>query len=400
MRIQKLILPLLIIYACAGARAQEVPSTRAEVLKSIARNNVTLRKELQKVSAARNANAAGLVLPDPEAEVAYLIGTPDGVPNRTNVSLMQSLDWGVVTGRRRAVASAADSVAVWTYDAAVAEVVAEADQKLCTLVYLNRLCAELQERETLAAELSRLYARKLDEGDANALEASKARLNASVAKSERQRAESDRQAARDELVALNGGQPLAFADTAYAFSFSELPALEVMLRSVGDAPAVRAAEAELQRTKAETRLAKTAAWPTLNVGFQGEYIEENNYSGLALGFTLPVWGGGRRKVRAAEAEAAVAALDVADVRFQREQALSAQYALAQRLDQSAQALRADLAAARDAHLLRRALDEGHISLLDYLLELSFYYSARTALLEAERDAHAAAAQCRALSAVR
>ena len=49
----------------------------------------------------------------------------------------------------------------------------------------------------------------------------------------------------------------------------------------------------------------------------------------------------------------------------------------------------------NAHLLRRSLDLGQISLLDYLLELSFYYTARTAQLEAEREANLAISDLRA-----
>ena len=48
----------------------------------------------------------------------------------------------------------------------------------------------------------------------------------------------------------------------------------------------------------------------------------------------------------------------------------------------------------NAELLDRALAEGQISVMDYLLETSFYYDARTAQLEAERDAQLAAAALR------
>ena len=46
--------------------------------------------------------------------------------------------------------------------------------------------------------------------------------------------------------------------------------------------------------------------------------------------------------------------------------------------------------------MRRSLEAGQLSLLDYLLEQSFYYSARTALLDAERDAQLALSQLRTL----
>ena len=61
------------------------------------------------------------------------------------------------------------------------------------------------------------------------------------------------------------------------------------------------------------------------------------------------------------------------------------------LHNSVSDLQRDLAGTDNNYYLRRLLEEGQISLLDYLLELSFYYTARTALLEAERDSQLAQA---------
>ena len=55
-----------------------------------------------------------------------------------------------------------------------------------------------------------------------------------------------------------------------------------------------------------------------------------------------------------------------------------------------------LLATSNSRLLQRSLELGQISLLDFLLETSFYYAARTAWLEAERDAYLSAAAIRSL----
>ena len=66
-------------------------------MQAIARNNNTLRAMHASLEATRLANSADNTLPDPEAEVAYMFGNPKGVPNRTNVSVTQAFDWGVLT---------------------------------------------------------------------------------------------------------------------------------------------------------------------------------------------------------------------------------------------------------------------------------------------------------------
>ena len=66
---------------------------------------------------------------------------------------------------------------------------------------------------------------------------------------------------------------------------------------------------------------------------------------------------------------------------------------------TAQQLAHSLQQLNNDNLLRRSLILGQMSLLDYLLEISFYYTARTAQLEAERDAQLAlsALRCSVMS---
>ena len=74
--------------------AQEAEPTTFGVwtaqMQTIARNNASLRALHSSLEATRLANGADNALPDPEAEVAYMFGSPKGVPNRTNVAVTQT----------------------------------------------------------------------------------------------------------------------------------------------------------------------------------------------------------------------------------------------------------------------------------------------------------------------
>ena len=106
---------LIILYmVCAAAPilcAQSVLKSGWESwMAQIAQNNTTLKALHRQMQASVLANGSNLSLTDPDAEVAYLVGTPKGVPNRTNVSLTQSLDWDVLLGRRSALAKANNQI--------------------------------------------------------------------------------------------------------------------------------------------------------------------------------------------------------------------------------------------------------------------------------------------------
>ena len=390
---------LIILYmVCAAAPilcAQSVLKSGWESwMAQIAQNNTTLKALHRQMQASVLANGSNLSLTDPDAEVAYLVGTPKGVPNRTNVSLTQSLDWDVLLGRRRALAKANNQVAYNDYRRAVQQVLTEADEQFTTLVYYNKLCGELSQRQTLAEEIERLYQQKFERGDINQLEVNKVRLNASVSRADWARANNERQQILANLQRLNGGHAVAFTDTVYPLAGKALPPLVDFQSALAGSLAVQTAQAAVAQSEAEIKVAKAEGLPALTVGFQGEYIKQNNYSGLSLGFTVPIWGNSRKKIRKAEAELAANRLTVDDVIYQERAQVAKLYVSAQQLQQAANALQKDMQLMNNDQLLRRSLELGQISLLDYLLELSFYYTARTSQLEAERDAQLAVSALR------
>lgn len=390
---------LIILYmVCAAAPilcAQSVLKSGWESwMAQIAQNNTTLKALHRQMQASVLANGSNLSLTDPDAEVAYLVGTPKGVPNRTNVSLTQSLDWDVLLGRRRALAKANNQVAYNDYRLAVQQVLTEADEQFTTLVYYNKLCGELSQRQTLAEEIERLYQQKFERGDINQLEVNKVRLNASVCRADWARANNERQQILAKLQRLNGGHAVAFTDTIYPLAGKALPPLVDFQSALAGSLAVQTAQAAVAQSEAEIKVAKAEGLPALTVGFQGEYIKQNNYSGLSLGFSVPLWGNSRKKIRKAEAELAANRLTVDDVIYQERAQVAKLYVSAQQLQQAANALQKDMQLMNNDQLLRRSLELGQISLLDYLLELSFYYTARTSQLEAERDAQLAVSALR------
>lgn len=390
------ILPLFLAVLSLHAQTPEVALpqgvTHTALFTSILQHNKTVLAAKERLRASTVANRADLSLPDPEAEVAYLLGTPSGVPNRTNVSVTQTLDWGILKGERRRWAEAADKTAEMAYLATVRSVIDEALQGVVDVVYYNKVCAELEMREKTAYDILGYCEKKYTAGYLNLMELNKARLNASVSRAELARAKSERTAALAALTGLNGGVAVACNDTLYPVWVSDLSVFNAWRAAAAENNAVRAAQADVAESEAALKVARLGRLPQLTVGFQGEYIKQNNYSGLSVGFTIPLWQGSKQKVKAAEAQIKVRALEIEDVKQQQCSAFDLQYASVRSLVATADSLRADLALTNNDRLLRRSMEEGRISIPDYLLELSFYYTARTTLLEAERDAARAQAR--------
>lgn len=385
--------------AMKRGEAEAVPTTSftvwANEMQTIARNNTTLKAMHAQLQATLLANSADNALPDPEAEVAYMFGSPKGVEPRTNVAVTQSLDWGVLTGRRRKLSKAANTAAMAEYRVAFQKVMSEADAALVQMVYYNRLQTELETRCHEARNIMLMYEKKYTNGDVNLIELNKVRLNTAVSEAELQRAKADRATVAQTLQRLNGGAPITMPDTVYPAT-TALPPLATLKEAMPHTAAMAQAEASLAQSTAAVKLAKVEGMPEFTVGFQGEYIKDNNYSGPSIGLSIPLWGNTRRKVKAARATQVASQLSLADARQQQLSTLDQLYMQATHLNATTQQLKNHLAATSNDALLRRSLEAGQLSVLNYLLEQSFYYSARTALLEAERDAQLAVSQVRAL----
>ena len=353
-----------------------------EILTQVAKNNTTLVAAAEGLKVQQLANKAELALPDPEFEFDYGFGQPKSVPNRTNISVTQTLDWGVLLGRRRKLAEWSNKQAALDYRVKLGEVLKETDRTLTSVVYYNKLCHELQQRKDLADEMRTLYQKKFNEGDISQIELNKVQLNAAVSLAELTRAKAERAQLVKHLQHLNGGIAVEMNDTVYPTSNNQLPSLSELQQAAQVSLPITSMMIDREQSRAALKVA-------------GEYVKDNNYNGLSFGFTLPLWGNTRRKVKQAKAELDMRQFNIDDAKLQQAYQTEEQYNEAMQLKATANQLTLNMQQMDNAHLLRRSLDLGQISLLDYLLELSFYYTARTAQLEAERDANLAISDLRA-----
>ena len=351
-----------------SAAQSGVAERRSALLDSIVKGNTTLRALRQGVEAGKAGMETSLRLPDPEVGFSYKWGAPAGVPAVKGVDVTQQLDWGVLPGRRRRLA--------------------EADRIIVNLTYYNLLCDELKRRLAVAQEVMSLCSKRYERGDLNAIDLNKIRLNTTLAQTELKRALSERQSLQFDLNRLGGKADLAWNDTVYAVP--ALPPLDELRSDIETAsPELAAADAAIRQEHDRLRLTRTEGLPNLSVGYTGEYIKGERHSGVTIGLSIPLWGNSRKKTAESRALLALSEMERADAAKRLETNLMKRYASARNLRQTADKLTEDLARADNAHLIRRSLELGQISLLDYLLEISFYYNARTQQLEAERDAQMA-----------
>ena len=361
------------------------------LLDDIEKNNTTLRALRAQMEAEKAEARSGLALPDPEVEFAYLWGSPTPAPGRKDVSFSQTLDFATISGARRRVANRQCDVAELEYRRARQQILLEAQQSIINLQCADTLLSLSRHRLAEAQQTAEGWHKRLEHGEAEAIEVGKIDLAVTLLTGEVQQAEVERTAVLAQLTTLNGGQPIASVPCD-SIAASLPPSFDEWYQQVSaSSPVIQYAAAQERLAAQQLKLAKSENMPQLSVGYMGELVKGDNYQGVKAGLTIPLWGNSSR-VKAARAahEAAEATLQDAAVQFCGN--LRAQYDRTLGLLRVAQTYEAGAAKHDNGHLLQKALVAGQITLTDYLSEMALRHETQVRVIEAWRDYRLAIAQ--------
>lgn len=360
-------------------------------MAEIEAHNTTLKAMVKSVDAQKRANHADNALADPEVGVNKLWGDPSSIGNRTDISVSQEFDFPTITGAKTRVARRRDDMVDWQYKTERSAILLEAKEALIDVVYYNKYIAELERRMSHADAIYQAQKSSLEAGASNKLEFNNVRLGLSQIVTELKKAGTERQAVMTQLARLNGGERLQLADTAYAAS--ELPSDFDMwyAQVMASHPTLGYAESQTEMSRSQLSAARQSALPSISLGYMSEKTMGEQFQGLTVGFSVPLWGSSRRiKQAKRESEAADAMRD--DAKSQLYGMLKERYIRATGLAHAVEASKKALAEADNSVLLSKALKAGEISIVEYLVGLSYYYDAIDNLLSTERECQKAYAE--------
>ena len=378
---KKLIIILLVVSATLNVQAQNGYET---VLQQIEANNTTLAALRQQTEAQKIDNKTGLSPANPEVEFNYLWGSPSIIGKRYDLSVSQTFDFPTAYVHRNKIAGLQNKNAELLYKAERINVLLSAKQTCIELMYHNALAKEYAVRLQNAERIAEAYKIKLEKGETNVLELNKVQLNLTTMQAEVAKNEAERTLLFTELRRLNGGKEIVF--TADTYPVNVLPANfeEWYAMAENKSPVLQYVRGQIEIDRQQIKLNRAMGLPKFSAGYMSEKVVGEQFQGVTVGMSIPLWENKNRiKQAKAQEQAATAAFE--DNKMQFYNRLQGLYLKANALQQNAQKFRQSLAENGNAPLLRKALDLGEISLLNYLLEMEFYYNAVDKALEAERD---------------
>lgn len=357
-----------------------------KVVAEIEKNNTTLQALRQNTEAEKLGNKTGIYLSNPEVEFNYLWGSPSVIGNRTDFSVKQSFDFPTAYRYRQQISTLRNEQAELEYEKQRREILMQARKVCVDLTYNNALRKELTSRLGNATKIAESYRAKFRLGEANILEFNKTQLVLLNLTKEMETFEIEGKELASQLALLNGGNAIEFADS----EFQPLVIPDDFDQWYANAeqanPVLQWLKQEIEVLQKQEKLNQAQSLPKLQAGYMSEKVVGQQFQGLTVGISIPLWEN-KNTVKYAQAQAEAAQSLQADQKLHFYNSLKSLYSKAAGLQKNLVDYRQKLQLCNNSQLVLKALDKGEISMIEYLFELSVYYESVNQLIETERNLH-------------
>lgn len=368
------------------------------VLASVEKNNPELQALRKRTESEKYGFKAERMVEAPEVGFDYLWGSPADIGTRKDISVTQSIDIATISGTKGKIAKSESELSDMQFNVRRQEILLQAKLLYINIIYCNAVGAELERRLERSEKVEAVYRDMQVRGETDMIEVNKAHLAYLAQRNALARNKMEAEGFSLELQRLNGGEPLEINDLSYVRR-DMLPAdFDTWYKEGADrSPEIRAARQNVKVNEAVARGIKMSSCPTITAGYMAELVKGSNFRGLTLGLSIPLWSA-RSKTRQANLSCEASRLEVKDVEASEYSALRSLYEKASGLKDLSDELALSLAVSDEAmSMTEKKFNEGEISLMDSIMELSLYYSVVDESLAASRDYDLALAELNAWS---
>ena len=250
-----------------------------------------------------------------------------------------------------------------------------------------------------------MYTRRLETGDANALETNKINLELLNVRTEARMNQTALNNKLKELLVLNGNQPLTpgrprpgTTPDAQTLGLTEYPAMPLPAdfhpladELLASDPTLQSLQGESSAARKQISASKQGWLPKLELGYRRNTESGHPLNGVVVGFSFPLFEN-RNKVKIAKTQALNIDYQKENAALQASSALWQLYEEAKNLHASMEEYERTFHQQQDLSLLKQALMGGQISMIEYFVEISVVYQSKTNLLQLENQYQKAMAQ--------
>lgn len=392
--------PLLTTWAQGSSEAIHA------ILQQIENNNKELQANNLQVASQIIENRSSNNLTNPQISYAHLWDSKNSRETVGEMVVSQGFDFPslyITRGKlNRIKAQALDAEARTLRQ----QILLQAQELCLDIIMLHQQQLLLKERLTNAEELSALYKRRLETGDANILETNKINLELLNVRTEARANQTAIHGKMQELMTLNGNHPLnpgralleGQVPQPAALGLVEYPSVALPLdfkalseELIQNDPSVQAALNQSQAAHKQVSVSKQGWLPSLELGYRRNTESGHPLNGVVVGVSVPIFEN-VGKVKAAKAQALRTDFQKENTSLQVRNNLWKLYEEAYSLQCSIKEYKDAFGQQQDLALLKKALEGGEISMIEYFVEVAVIYQSHNNMLQLENQYQKAMAQ--------
>lgn len=366
-----------LLVSLGEAKAQAID----EVLRNIERNNKELQASAKDAEAARMEVQTQNNLEDPSVEYSPFYTKGISGMSSSELVVSQSFDFPTLYAARHSSGKLQKEVVDRQYQVERRELLLSAKNLCLDLIMLNKQQAMLSLRKKNAGDLLTLFDERLKQGDAGVLDINKIKMELMNVQTEVAQNNAAHRTALQKLLAMNGNLPIEFSASEYPQTKAPADYDELYDEVVATDATLQMADASARAAEKNVSVQRQNWLPKLEVGYRRNTSIDEKSNGFLIGGSLPLFSN-RKKNKIARAQAVSARLRLDDVRLQTEADVQSRYNELRQLDEAMRAYDVTLMT-NTLSLLKEAVTEGQISIIDYYTEADNVYNKLMAYYEVE-----------------
>lgn len=352
-----------------GSAAQTIGE--ADLLQAVERHSPGLQSAAATARSNQIEARTGNTLPNPELEYIHSWGS-SGAVGEDEFTATQGFDFPTAYVQRTRAARAREDAAQASYRQVRMETLLQARLAVQEILYLQKRI-EVDSLRLADAEFARQIARvRAQAGDITSIEENRIEFQSLSARNNLTRTRMALETALTSLSSLSGLSLGADVQ----IEPMPLPALapleQVLEQAYAVDPALSAARASGQAAQADRRLAVSLALPKFSAGYKYSSSDGAKFHGVVAGMSIPLFES-RNTVRLARARQAEVEATTLALETNLTADLTAKYSQACRLEAMSRTYQSGGEGAEKSALLRKVLQEGSLTILEYFTELDPVY---------------------------
>jgi len=353
------------------------------ILQAIDKNNPYLIAE-RNYSITKNLEyKTGLTPANPSISYGYFPGNKAAPGTKETLDIKQSFDFPTVyVHKNRKAVNQMDQMA-FLQGSIRQDLLLVAKTTLLNFIYLTKMDHELFFRKSMAEKMFAGFEKKMEEGTGTVVELNKARMELIKIKNALKVNETSKIRVIEKITQMNGGIMVDLDQMVYAtreiIRLDSLIALS--LSGTGRIKALGSAKAAAQ---SEVKIRKAQSLPGFELGYGSEKVASEAFRGARVGMTIPLWED-KNKVKMAQAQVDYTSSLEESVIAEFTSEIRQDYVLAETLKINIEEYKTALDNLNDFEILRKSLDSGHISGIEYFLEVAYYYQIVDLYLDIELE---------------